>query len=388
MKSILIFGAGKIGRGFIGRLFYDGGYDLYFVDNNRDTVELLNTEKQFRVQVAGKPEMTRYIPVSGSFHISDHQGMRKVFEKVDLFITAVGAPNMLGMTDVIKELLMKRDHSLPVNWLICENAYRPSVLIKERLLENAGNDFRDFVTNKLGLVETQILCSVMLPDDLILQQEPLALKTQDWSVLPFDKDAYKGAIPVFPGLMPKKHFENELVRKLFTFNGTNGPISYVGWLNGYQFLHEAANAPELNGFIEEIQSESKFGLIGEYGFDPEEQDRFHLLALTKYKDETLEDLIERNARDLRKKLGINERLVGPALLCLKHGRKPYAYATATAAAIRYEGSTDEGSLEVRTSLAQNGLLTTLCRYTGLPEDHPFIDMVIQADQNELFAFSK
>ncbi len=386
MKSIIIFGAGKIGRGFVGRLFHDGGYDLYFVDDNRDTVQLLNREKQFRVEIAGKPEMTRYIPVSACFHLTDHQEIMKVFEKVDLFITSVGAPNIPGVTAIIKSLLMKRDDALFINWVICENAYQPSKLIRERLLEDANPDFGNFITGKLGLVETQILCSVMLPDSKILEQEPLALKTQDWSVLPFDKDAYKGIIPEFPGLMPKSHFENELVRKLFTFNGTNGPISYIGWLHGYQYLHEAANAPELRDFIDEIQSESKFGLIREFGFDKVEQDEFHLLALTKYRDEMIRDPIERNALNLKKKLGINERLVGPALLCLKHGRTPHAYAIAIAGAMRYGGSTDEGSLEVRGYLRRNGFLKTLCRYTGLEKDHPLIEMVMLADQKKSYRF--
>ena len=35
-KKILIFGAGKIGRSFIGQLFSRAGYELVFIDANKD----------------------------------------------------------------------------------------------------------------------------------------------------------------------------------------------------------------------------------------------------------------------------------------------------------------------------------------------------------------
>jgi mannitol-1-phosphate 5-dehydrogenase len=387
-KQILIYGAGKIGRGFIGRLFYDSGYELYFADSNRKTIDLLNREKQYRIEIAGKPEKTRYIPVLESFHLTDKEGLMDIFESIDLLVTSVGAPNIISITDIIKNQLENRKNPDFLNWFICENAYQPAKLIKERLLTESGREFKDFIENNLGLVETQILCSGMLPDKEILSKEPLALKMQDWSELPFDKEAFKGSIPEVTGFKPKNNFKNELVRKLFTFNGLNGPVCYMGWQRGYKYLHQAANAPELSDFIIEIMKESKFGLIKEFGFDKAEQDDFHSLALQKYKNEDLQDPIERNARDLKKKLGINERLFGPALLCLKNGMMPVAYAAAIAAAIRYEGSDDEGTREVREFFKLNGIIKTLTKYTGLEEDHQLIKMVSLADQNKSYIFNK
>lgn len=386
MKSVIIFGAGKIGRGFIGRLFYDGGYDLFFADSDSTTVELLNREKKYRIDIAGKPEQSRYIPVKKCFNLADRREIIAEFEKTDIIVTSVGAPNIPSIIDTIKELLKIRKTRSFINWFICENAYEPAKMIRARLMEDPDITFKDFVENMLGLVETQILCSGMLPDPGILNSEPLALKMQDWSELPFDRDAIKGSLPEFPGAKPKSNFENELIRKIYTFNGLNGPICYVGWQSGYKYLHQAANAPELVSFIDRIQDESKFGLINEFGFDKAEQDKFHLLALTKYKDESLQDPIERNARNLKKKLGMKERLVGPALLCLKHSMLPEAYAIAIAAAIRYKGSDDEGTVEVMESLKRDGLAKTLCKYTGLTSDHKLIKMVIEADKDKSFKF--
>ena len=46
------FGAGNIGRGFIGCLLYQSGYDTCFVDVNGEIVDLLNEKKEYTVQLA------------------------------------------------------------------------------------------------------------------------------------------------------------------------------------------------------------------------------------------------------------------------------------------------------------------------------------------------
>ncbi|NLJ39868.1 MAG: mannitol-1-phosphate 5-dehydrogenase, partial [Candidatus Atribacteria bacterium] len=43
LKNILIWGAGKIGRGFIADLFNKAGYKLTFVDSNQELIHQLNT---------------------------------------------------------------------------------------------------------------------------------------------------------------------------------------------------------------------------------------------------------------------------------------------------------------------------------------------------------
>ena len=44
-KSILIFGAGKIGRSFIGQLFGRAGYQIVFVDMDEALVRELNRRR-------------------------------------------------------------------------------------------------------------------------------------------------------------------------------------------------------------------------------------------------------------------------------------------------------------------------------------------------------
>ena len=50
-KKIVIFGAGKIGRSFIGQLFGQAGYQVVFIDNDRELVENLDRRKSYTVVI-------------------------------------------------------------------------------------------------------------------------------------------------------------------------------------------------------------------------------------------------------------------------------------------------------------------------------------------------
>jgi mannitol-1-phosphate 5-dehydrogenase len=378
MPEILVCGAGKIGRGFIGQLFHRAGWSVRFVDGVAAVVDGLNRERRYRVDIAGRPELTEYIPVAGACRLDDAAALAAAVARADLIACAVGAPNLAGLAKALAPALRRRDLAKPLDWLICENADKPAETLRKTLLEGAEPALAEFVASRLGLVETQVLRSGMPADPEIAAREPLAVKMHDWWTLPCDAEAFRGAIPQVEGLRPRANFGNELTRKIYTFNGLNGPISFLGWANGYRVLHEAARAEALQPLLRGVAEESGHGLIREFGFDPEEHRAFQRIAWEKYRDASLADAIERNARDSARKLGARERLLGPATLCLKHGREPVAYAAAIAAAIAYDGSDDAGTRAVRETLAREGAAGVLARHCGLAPDAPLARLVLDA----------
>jgi mannitol-1-phosphate 5-dehydrogenase len=382
-NEILIIGAGKIGRGYIGQIFYRSGFRLWFVDADEELVHRLNAEKKYRVDLAGEySDETEYILLEKAFMPGDHKNILEVMNRVEIMAVSVGANNLVSIGILLRRLLEKRDKKTRLNCLICENFPKPAGLIRSVLLKDAGDEMADFVNHKLGLVETQVLRTGMPAKPEILVREPLALRMQDWWTLPLDKKSFVGNIPDVHGFRPKENFEHESIRKLYTFNGTNGPIAYVGWVNGYRILHEAAHA--MLPFIQEIQEESAWGLLHEYGFKAKEHREYMSLAFKKYTDPALSDQIERNARDLRRKLGKEERLLGPALLCLKHGRKPFAYARAIAAAYCYDGSDDEGTMAVRSTIQKKGIGEAIKEFSGLDDSDELYSMIVEVFNNKTY----
>ncbi len=384
-KEVLIIGAGKIGRGFIAHLFYRSGYRIWLLDASKKLVAQLNQSKKYRIDIAGENgDATDYITIEEAFSLDEQKKVARLMGSIGIIVTSVGASNIESVARYIKDMLLTTKRKEALNWIICENANRPARKIKEVLLHNADPVFKEFVESRLGLVETQVLRTGMQATEEVMQHEPLALRMQDWWTLPLDKDGFIGPIPEVEGFRPKANFSNELVRKLYTFNGTNGPISYIGWANGFKILHEAALAyPQL---FAEVQEECAHGLIHEFKLDEKEQRDFMALAIKKYTDPALNDQIERNANDTKRKLAKDERMVGPATLCLKHGRMPFAYAKAIAAGYAYSGSTDPGTREVRDTVQQRGIEQAIKRYSAIEESSALYKLILESYHSKTFIF--
>ena len=52
MKQAVMYGGGNIGRGFIGQVLCEAGYELTFVDASQALVDHINRYKQYKVKEA------------------------------------------------------------------------------------------------------------------------------------------------------------------------------------------------------------------------------------------------------------------------------------------------------------------------------------------------
>jgi mannitol-1-phosphate 5-dehydrogenase len=93
-------------------------------------------------------------------------------------------------------------------------------------------------------------------------------------------------------------------------------------------------------------------------------------ALKRYENEELADSVERVARDPIRKLGPDDRLLGPAqLIRAERYFVPPHFALGIAGALLYRGQGDEQSLRLAELLGRDGIASTLQAVSGLePED--------------------
>ncbi len=90
MKA-LHFGAGNIGRGFIGLVLVENGYELTFSDVSKDLVDLLKSQGHYDVIIADGTN--RRIPVSGFKAIyspEETEELKQAICESDLITMAVG----------------------------------------------------------------------------------------------------------------------------------------------------------------------------------------------------------------------------------------------------------------------------------------------------------
>lgn len=58
MKKAVQFGAGNIGRGFLGQLFSQSGFETVFVETRDDLIFLINKRKQYKLIILSRSFLT------------------------------------------------------------------------------------------------------------------------------------------------------------------------------------------------------------------------------------------------------------------------------------------------------------------------------------------
>jgi mannitol-1-phosphate 5-dehydrogenase len=370
----LIFGAGKVGRGFLGHLLSRSGYALWFVDRDAALVARLEAARRYPLlilpQSGARPQPTTVEAVR-ALHSGGTEEVAEQFARADLVLTAVGGPHLPDVARQIArgiELRWGAAVEAPLNILIGENYYRPAALLREQILGHLAIPVRPYFEQWIGLVELQILRSCIEPTSEMAAEDPLWVRVSDEGRLPADGDAIQGKPPPIEGLQPMPDFQGGLERKLYTYNAANAAIAYTGFLKGYALLADAANDPQILALARGVCAEAGAALVRRHGFDPDEQRAFAEGCLARYQNRSIVDPVERNARDPLRKLGRYDRLIGPACLCLEYGIAPEHLATAIAAALQYNPHSDPSAQRLQQRLQCEGVPVVLRDVCGIDPD--------------------
>ncbi|MBQ9358994.1 MAG: mannitol dehydrogenase, partial [Abditibacteriota bacterium] len=90
MKAVL-YGAGNIGRGFMGQLFHQSGYELVFVDVVDSVIEQFNKDRSYPINIVSDKE-EKEITITNARAV-DGKVIEKVADEIadcDLMSTSVG----------------------------------------------------------------------------------------------------------------------------------------------------------------------------------------------------------------------------------------------------------------------------------------------------------
>ena len=124
MRHALHFGAGNIGRGFLGQIYFESGWRTTFVDVSPGLVELLTSRGEYRVRIV-ENEFTQDILVSrfDAVHGSDLEQVAEWVAGADLISTAVGVRALEGVAEPLARGLSRRlsRGAGPVDVLLAEN---------------------------------------------------------------------------------------------------------------------------------------------------------------------------------------------------------------------------------------------------------------------------
>jgi mannitol-1-phosphate 5-dehydrogenase len=358
MSLNVIFGAGKIARGFIGHLLYLNKEDFIFIDKNDELVQLINKNKQYTINILGAPEKNTIIKNVKALSYSNEKEIIETLSTASTIFTAIGGKNLKEIIPFIVKGLSERftkKINIPINIITCENWKKPADIIKQGIIESLDKRFLDKFNETVGITEAVILRSAIEPSEEMLRKDPLTVNVQDYWELPIDTSRIKGTLPNVKEIKLLESFQGFLERKFYTYNAANATVSYLGYLKGYKKIADAAHDPEILKILMGVYDETSRALSKKHSFPLEEQQAFCKTSLSKLQNYVIEDYIERNARDPIRKLGPEDRLIGAARLVMEYGIEPQNLATAIAAAIYYDNPVDPIAIELKKKRETEGV---------------------------------
>ncbi len=363
--SCVIFGAGKIARGFIGHLLYLSEIDFTFVEYNDSLADLINERGQYTVNILGNSEKNCVVTGARALTFSQPEEITDAIADADCVFTAVGGKNLGGIVDLLtKGVEKKAAKGGNLNIINCENWKQPAQILRDGIAANISDDAKAYFEAHVGTTEAVIMRSGIEADQELLEKDPLVVNVQDFWELPIDASRLVGELPEIMCVKLVPEFTGFLERKFYTYNAANGTTSFVGALLGHKKIADAAHDERILEILEGVYSETAQALSKKHNFPLDEQMEFTRSSKRKLQDYTIVDFIERNARDPLRKLGKDDRLVGSARLVLEYGIVPENLATAIAAAIYYESEGDPSAEELVRMRKEEGIdaiLTNVCQ---------------------------
>lgn len=314
-KSILIFGAGKIGRSFIGQLFGLSGYEVVFSDIDIELVNLLNRKQSYSVVIKGEKEEKLLIPNVRAINGSEEQAVVEEISRTSIMAISVGKNALEKIIPNIAKGLTKRFQlyqNRPLDIIIAENMRSANEFIYRELQNNLPADFP--IDSYVGLVETSIgkMVPIMTVDEI--KKDPLWVFAEPYNQLILDKKGFKNDIPDVKGLFPKENIKAWVDRKAFIHNLGHATAAYYGFFKhpDATYLYEVLEDKSVLNFTKEVMLQSADILLKIYPDDFTVQDLSDHIddLLLRFQNRSLKDTLFRVGQDIPRKLGPDDRFMG------------------------------------------------------------------------------
>jgi len=384
-KPVLVqFGAGNIGRSFVGQLFARAGYEVVFVDVDIRLVDELNRRHGYTVEIHDDPPGKIRVRGVRAVDGRKQEAVVTALVQADVAATAVG-PNALPfiLPSLAAGLVARRGR--PLELIIAENLRGAAQVIREGIEPFLPAGFP--LDRQLGLVETSIGKMVPIMPQAVREQDPLLVYAEAYNTLILDRKGFLGPIPQVPGLDPKDNIAAYVDRKSFIHNLGHAAAAYVAYAHdpALVYLWQAMQVPAVSHLAARAMGESADALMYEY---PGEWTRRELEEhisdlLRRFGNRALGDTIFRVGRDLPRKLSPSDRLVGALRLQQKHRVDSAATCTAIGLALRFRAVDEQGRLfpadeAFATRLKKVGEEAMLAEVSGIRANDPALPAILAA----------
>ncbi len=378
MKKAIMFGAGNVGRGFLGQLFHESGYEVVFVDVDDRLIAALKRGSYVIRLVTN--ELSREVTIDGvrTVHGGDRQAVAAEVVDAHIMSTAVGVGALPHLAPTVALGLTRRAEAGvtdPVNIIVCENLKNASQIFRGMVQEHLAAEYHPYLAEYVGFVDTVIGRMVPLMPPELRQKDPSLVIVEPYKELPVSRSGFVGPVPAIVGMEPYDNFVAYTDRKLYIHNAGHAVLAYLGYRKGLEYGYQAMDDPDIYSVFSQALSESKRALISRHGLDRLALEKHVEDLQHRFRNRALGDTIYRLGRDPIRKLGPTDRLVGAANLVLEQGLEPDALAWGIAAGLTFDDPRDQAALKLQALLDEKGLDHVLTEVCGLAPDGHLAQMV-------------
>lgn len=375
------FGAGNIGRGFIGSILYKSGFETVFVDVNEVLINELNKKKSYTVVLADETsEEQRVENVSGINSQHDAEAVKQAIAKADLVTTAVGPHVLPVISKLLAQALKERrkTNDTPLNIIACENMIGASTLLRDKVYNHINKEEQKLFDQIYGFPNAAV--DRIVPNQTNKELLTVAVEPYfEWVVEETDIKANKpnvDGVTYVPDLTPY------IERKLFTVNTGHAAAAYFGHYFGCETIKQAMDDSKIVALVRGALKESGAVLVQKYGFNELEHQQYIDKIIQRFMNPNISDDVTRVGRAPKRKLGPHDRLIEPAKAYMGWTKKePVHLAKVIAATLLYRNGEDKEAMEINQQIEEIGIVGVLEKISGLSKDDPLIRAVeVQVDQ--------
>ncbi|WP_159721222.1 mannitol-1-phosphate 5-dehydrogenase [Enterococcus sp. CSURQ0835] len=373
------FGAGNIGRGFIGEILFSNDFSIDFVDINETIINALNERKEYTIELADPAKKQIQVQqVDGLNNQKDPQAVVDSIAETDIVTTAIG-PNILPfIAELIAKGIQKRrtaGNEHPLDVIACENMIGGSQFLFGEVKKYLSAADLAYVEKYIGFPNAAVDRIVPIQhhtDPLFVSVEPFC----EWVI---DETQSKNKSLHLKGVEYVPDLEPYIERKLFSVNTGHATVAYTGAYKGYQTIDEAISDASVLQQLKAVLSETGGLLIKKWDFDPATHQAYIDKIVGRFENPYISDAITRVARTPIRKLGYDERFIRPIREAKARNLAYDHLVEVVAMILKYDDPNDEQSQELQSMLKEKSVEVVVKEVTGV-NDEALIAEILAAYQ--------
>jgi mannitol-1-phosphate 5-dehydrogenase len=374
MKAIQ-FGAGNIGRGFIGALLSKAGYHVVFADVNKEVIDKINLDKKYTIHVMDvECEEIVVQNISGVISINDE--ILNEIKEAEIITTAVGLVVLPRIAPTIaKGIQLRKEAGIktPLNIVACENAIKASSQLKAEVEKCLSEEEKAYLEEFVGFPD----CSVDRIVPPVKSENILDVvveKFYEWNV---EEKSFKGTIPVIEGMNLADNLMAYIERKLFTLNTGHAITAYIGNLKGYSTIDESIADEKIYNVVKNAMKESGLGLVEKHKLDKEAHFKYIDKIIKRFKNPYLKDDVSRVGREPLRKLSDSDRLIKPLMTARGFNLSVDNLLLGVGAALHYNNAEDAQSVKLQELIKEKGIKGAVAEIAKI-DDNDLLEKIEKA----------